>query len=226
MKSETLEDLRNWNPAKSAERDLVATATPGPLDAACRQMRTRGFPVLHIEAIADRVFKPTDTQAEVWRATTEAIKRRGCVLIHGHRGVGKTQVAVALGVQWHRYGLYANYGACWYWTAAGLIGAQIRWFSDKSGAEPIDIARDCGLLFLDEINELRTDTAFGQTELAALMDHRYTRGLPTVLLTNLSPDQTPKVLGWSIIDRIKDRGAVVALMGENIRDVIRKGGAQ
>jgi DNA replication protein DnaC len=224
VNNETLQDLRNWNPAKSAERDLVPTDKPGPLDAACRQMRTRGFPALHIEAIADGVFKPTDTQAAVWRATTEAIKRRGCVLIHGHRGVGKTQVAVGLGVQWHRYGLYANYGACWYWTAAGLIGAQIRWFSDKTGAEPIDIARDCGLLFLDEINELRTDTAFGQTELAALMDHRYSRGLPTVLLTNLSPDQTPKVLGWSIIDRIKDRGAVVALLGENIRDVIRKGG--
>jgi DNA replication protein DnaC len=224
MDSDTLAEIRKWNPAKPPEYDLVPDEVLGDLDTACRYMRPRGFPPLHIEAIESRRCKLTPAQLTAWTQIIAAIRRRGIVLLHGTRGGGKTQLVTALGVQWQRYGYYARYGACLYRTANGLIAEQIRWFTTKTGAEPIEVARASGLLILDEVNELRTDTVFGQGEMTALLDHRYTRGLPTVLATNLAPSETPKILGWSVIDRIKDRGAVVALSGDNIRDEIRRQG--
>lgn len=184
-----------------------------------------GFPPLHAERMGLRGGCELDDQRKkAWAALIEAVQRRGTVLMHGDRGGGKTQLATMLGVLWWKNG-YTRHGAARYWTANGLLDEQRAWFRKADGDGPLWTAKDCGLLVLDEINEIRSDTQFGVSEIVGVIDYRYGRAYPTVMLTNLKPQAVADVIGWSVLDRIKDRGAVIECNWNNYRDVIRKGGA-
>lgn len=202
-----------------------------PMETACRQIQNVcGFPVLHVQAVLNRMEKLSPDRLDAYKRALDAIKRRGLVLMWGDRGVGKTFVATLLGAQWFRSDMYGRYGACRYWTVTDLMDAQKSWFGRKTGefgpiAEPLLIARDCGLLVLDELNEAR-DSAFDSDSLVKVIDARYRQARPTVILTNLKPELFVGVLGASVVDRTKDRGAVIKCDWDNYRDRLRsQGGA-
>jgi DNA replication protein DnaC len=211
--------------------ELTADNTDRDIATACRQIaNVCGFPALHADAVLTRKTRLDQDRAAAYGKATEAIKRRGLVLMYGDRGRGKTFLATLIGANWWKHGFYAKYGACRYWTVTDLMDAQRAWFGKKTNehgpvAEPFEVARDCGLLVLDELNETR-DSAFDADSLVRIVDARYRSMMPTVLLTNLKPESFVKVLGASVVDRTKDRGAVIECNWDNYRDRLRsQGGA-
>jgi DNA replication protein DnaC len=211
--------------------ELTGTGSPRPLAECVRQARVMGFPTLHTDTILAGGHDLDPDRQAAWSALTGAVKRRGLVILHGRRGGGKTHMGTLLGVQWRRYGFAGRYGAERYWRINDLLDAQKAWYGrkvDANGnaiAEPHWVARDCGLLVLDEVNEIRRDREADHDAVVRIVDARYGECRPTVLITNLAPADMPGVLGGSILDRVKDRGALIECNWNNYRDEIRKGGA-
>lgn len=202
-----------------------------PLAECTRQARVMGFPPRHADAIEAGGYELDDARRKAWDTLVDAVRWRGLVIMHGKRGCGKTHMGTLLGVQWRRNGYAGRYGAERYWRVNDLIDAEKAWYGrkvDANGnaiAEPYWVARDCGLLVLDEVNEIRRDREADHDAVVRIVDARYGECRPTVLITNLAPAEMPGVLGGSILDRVKDRGALIECNWNNYRDVIRKGGA-
>ena len=216
--------------ATSPVLPLTGDDIPRRLADACRQSKgPGGFPSLHCDSIAAGLYRLSEGTEKAWDALRVSVCRRGIVLLHGDRGRGKTHMATLAAISWWKNGFAANHGQAKYWRLNDLFDDQKAWYGKKRNefgdiAEPFWVARDCGLLVLDEINEMRADSGFDKDLIVRILDARYGATLPTVLVTNLQPQQAGDLLGWSGLDRIKDRGAVVALSGENIRDEIRRQG--
>ncbi len=208
---------------------LTADDTERELVVSCRQARVCGFPIRHTEAIEAGAHRLDKARQLAWNTLGTAIKGRGIAMLWGDRGRGKTHLATLAGIQWHRTGFYGKYGACRYWTAADLMDEQRDWFSNKVGeygakAEPFEVARDCGLLVLDELNEIKAGSAFDVDSVTRIMDARYRQALPSILITNMRPDKVVSVLGGSVVDRIKENGALIDCNWDSVRDAIRAGG--
>jgi DNA replication protein DnaC len=212
-------------------KPLQSTGVMHPdAEGAVRQLTARcGFPLLHTQAASETDM--TADQEKAWAVIGPALLRRGLVILWGDRGVGKSFLAAKIGLQWWRMGYYGRYGACRYWTVPDLMRDQRTWYGKNSNewgsiAEPHVVARDCGLLILDEANEIKADSAFESDALVQIIDYRYRKSvMPTVVMTNLRVEKLASVLGASVLDRVKDRGALVECNWPNYRDVIRKGGA-
>ena len=195
-----------------------------------RQARVKGFPRRHVDAIESGACDLSGPRGDAWKQITQAVRNRGLVLLHGKRGVGKTHLLALLGIEWDYRGFAGRYGVAKCWRVNDLLGEQKRWYGrkfDDNGnaiAEPLEVARDCGLLVLDEVNEIRSDSEHDHESVVRLVDARYANAMPTVLATNLATDDLPSVLGWSILDRVKDNGALIACNWDNYRDRIRAAG--
>lgn len=133
----------------------------------------------------------------------QAIRIGHPVALVGPCGVGKTQMATAL-VQG--------------WCAATRRAARYRRFADLIG----DFKSQCyggrmgegswlrhwssvGLLVMDDMQCCyNTDTE--RVTLTRLMDHRYDQGLPTILVSNLSPQAFTEFIGPQVASRLRENG--------------------
>lgn len=196
---------------------------------ACQQAINNGFPRLHCERIREAGQAMDDDRAKVHRRVWRCVREGGMVMLTGDRGRGKTHIASLVGCEWEAWG-FRSFGRPRYWRLADLFAAQKRWFDEKRDergnaiAEPLEVARTCGLLVLDEIQE-RIGTDWEQAELVRVLDVRYTESRPTILITNRTPKDAAAIVGWSAIDRMKEGGAVIACNWDNFRDKIREGAA-
>ncbi len=66
-----------------------------------------------------------------------------------------------------------------------------------------DVADDHFLIIDDLGREHFTDSGFGIAEWDRLFDNRYSKKLPTVITTNLTPDELKEIYGERIYDRLK-----------------------
>lgn len=175
------------------------------------------FPDRHCNKITDGL-KWNAEQMDVFHIANPIIRSGGMVIIHGTRGIGKTQMAAGLGYEWWNQGYYKSRGKARYWILSGLFSAQKRSFGNEYPSEqPLNWARDCGLLVLDEI-DTDQNSNYDKRELRDLIDARYRDdGKPTVFLTNLKPDRLRDALDYSILDRVRENGAIVQLLGTSYR---------
>ena len=179
-----------------------------------KRLRTLG----NLDAFADKTFEvfrtdlpgmtPTQTQSlqsALTAAQTYATKPEGWLLLEGTYGCGKTHLAAAVGNERLRYE-----DAVLFITTPDLLDHLRSTYGADSEAgydEMFDRLRNAPLMILDDLG-VENPSAWAQEKLFQLLNHRYSRQLPTVITTNadldmLDPRIRSRLLDDTIIHRIR-----------------------
>lgn len=204
-------DVDFWNSAiEAAPQDpapLTAEETARQIaayDLECLRGQQRravgprtGWPGKYLEAIQ---HPPRGEEwLEAFETAKRTVKNRGILVLYGKRGAGKTRMAAELA---------CIVGRSRYRTAMRFfleVRATFRKTAEKTEVEVIDELATADLLILDEIQE-RGATPFEDRLLTHVIDARYARQLPTILIANLTKKELAVSLGDSIVDRARENG--------------------
>jgi DNA replication protein DnaC len=130
---------------------------------------------------------PARTPDAAWRvARAYAENPSGWLVLYGAFGTGKTHLAVA--VANHRLSIGEP---AVFIVVPDLLDHLRSTFSPSSEVtydELFETVRDTPLLILDDLGT-QTSTPWAQEKLYQVLNHRYNKGLPTVITTNLNPDE-------------------------------------
>lgn len=130
---------------------------------------------------------PARSPDAAWKvARAFAEKPQGWLVLWGTFGTGKTHLAAAV----------ANYTISMGQPAVFIVVPDLldhlrSTFSPTSDVtydELFETVRNTPLLILDDLGT-QTSTAWAQEKLYQILNHRYNMALPTVITTNLSPDE-------------------------------------
>lgn len=128
-------------------------------------------------------------------------RTKGCILIFlGDRGTGKTVMATFLA---------GMLGTGRYVKVADLFRAVRSTFASDSKISEAEVLRNyetADFLVIDEIQERKKDSEWESVLLTNLVDKRYDRFKPTVLIANLKPEAIDEYLGASIVSRANRTG--------------------
>lgn len=185
-------------------------------DDFARRVRSARFPYVKTLADFDFGFQPSVPRAKVEElATLRFLERAGNVLLVGSPGVGKTHIAVALGVEAVCARKEVRFVDC-----ARLIGDLTR--ADRLGtlAKRTRYYAHASLLVIDEVGYLGID-ASGAELLFQLVSARYERR-STILTTNVG------IAGWAdvfgdpvrasaIADRLCHHCTMIRITGRSYR---------
>ena len=134
-------------------------------------------------------------------------RREGrCLLLLGKLGTGKTHLAIAIATFLLRECLTKTV-----YRTVGDILADIRATYDShddSEAHVLAPILSADLLVLDEVGA----TKASEFELATpyrIINHRYERCLPIVVVSNLAASELGQALGERCLDRVRENGAIV-----------------
>lgn len=116
-------------------------------------------------------------------AAAWAQKPRGWLCLAGSTGTGKTHLALAVAKVGTRQG-----DTVYFTTAADLIAELRAATGAMRSSDPLEPAMTAGILVLDDYGAER-NTPFADEQLTRLLGHRYDRRLPTIITTNLTPDE-------------------------------------
>jgi len=186
----------------------------------------RGFPPIYSSA-------PPPHGAE-WLAKFHEVAPKiegGAILIFcGERGTGKTRMAYELAkdcrfvklppmrqtIAGHE--MTVNRKAIY--TTAMMLFIRLRAsYRNNSPESELDIMRelsDASLVVIDELQE-RGETEFENQKITAILDARYQRGFPTILISNLARADFLKSVSPSVLSRIQENGGFVAFNWKSYR---------
>lgn len=204
-------DVDFWNSAIEAAPQDPAPLTEkeknaemAALELECRREKQRravgprtGWPGKYLEAIQSP--PRGDEWLEAFEAAKRTVKNRGILVLYGKRGAGKTRMGAELA---------GIVGRSQYRTAMRFfleVRATFCKTAEKTEVEVIDELTTADLLILDEIQE-RGSTPFEDRLLTHVIDARYARQLPTILIANLTKKELAASLGDSIVDRTRENG--------------------
>ena len=160
--------------------------------------------------------KPEECIGDGWMAHIKdarfILSGGGIAVFYGGCGTGKTRMAYELAkITKPRSITVMGMGKdmpCIYKTAAEFLAELRQGFNDNDAASErniMDSFANAALLVVDEIDSgLATD--FGQRKIKQVVDDRYRRELPTILITNLDRKSLAKLLPEPVIDRIRECG--------------------
>jgi DNA replication protein DnaC len=152
----------------------------------------------------------TFTGPPVWlakkTAAWEIVSNGGIVALIGSRGNGKTQMAVDLIRHTCNQDARARY-----LKAMDFFMELRATFQRERAHDEGDVIQwylDCRLLVLDNTDR-RGSSDWEDRLLTHLIDKRYDRAVPTILIANLDPGEFAAQMGPDIVDRIRDGGGLI-----------------
>lgn len=156
--------------------------------------------------------------AEKWVADYKAGRGVRSMLLFGPRGTGKTGLAWSIVRSLCEDGFEAKIV-----NFAHLLEAMKDCYAKKIPTTQAAEANRVPVLVLDDLGvERPTEWACGQ--LYGIVDHRYERGLPTIYVTNYSPDDLARrlgrddlVAGQRILSRMTERALKIEFTGKDRR---------
>lgn len=138
------------------------------------------------------------------------------LLFHGSCGTGKSHLACSIlkCLIKQATGLYVR-------TADIIRYVRSTWgkSSDISDFEAVRQFAEVDLLVIDEIG-VQAGSENEQQILFSVIDARLSENRPTIFITNLEPDQLPKVLGARLADRIKGKSVPYRFTGKSHRQAL------
>ena len=135
---------------------------------------------------------------------------RGWLVLFGDYGCGKTHLAVAIANQ-----RIAQGEPVLFQVVPDLLDHLRATFAPGSTVTYDDLfeeVRSSALLILDDLGA-HSSSPWAEEKLFQIVNHRYNRQLPTVVTTNIPPDQLPPRL----ISRMTDSGTMVAIKAPDFR---------
>ncbi|EFK07688.1 IstB-like ATP-binding protein, partial [delta proteobacterium NaphS2] len=144
------------------------------------------------------------------------INRRENIVFHGKTGVGKTGLAVGI----LRQAIIAGYRGRFY-NVQDLLDQLYASLADRSTPKLLNALCRYDLLLLDELGYL-TLKKEQMNAFFKLMKERYEAGRPTIITTNLQPEQwysllEPKDMVDALLDRLNHRCINVHIDGPSLR---------
>lgn len=140
--------------------------------------------------------------------------KAGALILHGNKGTGKTHLACALlSMRKAQMG-----GSVQYATVADLFRKvrESKRFSSTPESELIEEYAKFDLLALDEIGNQRGDDDEKRI-LFDVLNKRYEKALPTVLVSNLTQEKLEEFLGEVLWDRLQENSFIVSFSGKSRR---------
>ncbi len=177
-----------------------------------------GFPHRHTHGLEEESIELTPSQRAAAVILAERIVKGEQTLVRGPLGRGKTFLACTIGFKWYERGRHMSNGKARYWTTTRLLQEIKNTFRrNYLGTDTLEVARDCGLLVLDQLIATH-ETIFERNTLTDLLDHRYNAMKPTILITNLDKEGLLNALDGPAVDRLFEGGkGIIVVEGESRR---------
>lgn len=129
----------------------------------------------------------------------------------GSTGTGKTHLACAVLARAVERGIPALFV-----TVPSLLERIRQAYRDDADSDLLGRAQNAAFLVLDDLGAEKP-TEWVQEKLFALVNHRYSMELPTVVTTNLMPDELSERVGQRTVSRLAECCRWVRLDGEDYR---------
>ncbi len=182
------------------------------------------FQGLTLTTLRELAGSDPDKQAAITAAAlflaTGSVDGKTGLYVYGSYGTGKTGLLTPV----LRDYLERGKVALWieFYDLVDTVQAS---YSRNDGVNPLDSARACDVLLLDDVGDANrnapgmgfAETADRQRILYQLVNHRHNHQLPTLITTNLTPAQFAQQFGMRTFERIGESCAIVALGGRNLR---------
>jgi DNA replication protein DnaC len=174
------------------------------------------FPFVKTLEAFDWSYQPSLDKKQLQSlATCRFIETGENVILLGPPGVGKTHLAVALGVKAIQHGYRVLFT-----TAAAMLATLTKALSENRLEEKLKLYTVPRLLLIDEIGYLPIDRQ-GANLFFQLISRRYERG-PVILTSNQSFTNWGEVFGdrviaTAILDRLLHHGITVTIRGDSYR---------
>ena len=163
-----------------------------------------GLPARHLQQIESGIV---DSDGGEWSSAMaialKAVKAKKSALLWGHRGPGKTQIAVCVGVD-----LARECKGVRYYKAADFFTECREAMHDNKESAAIKKFVQYHLLIIDEAH-VRGHSDYEERLLTRVFDGRYDAMRPTMVITNETKGQANKTLGPSIVSRLVGDGVVI-----------------
>lgn len=138
-------------------------------------------------------------------------KTQDGLLLQGPWGVGKTHLAVGIAKGVARKGFEARFMPVV--DMARRFGTS---YQDDSTERYVQEMYDAGLLIIDDLGkEKSSDTT--RSFIYSVINHRYEKGKPTIITTNLSSDDIAVLYDGAVLSRILEMCKVIVMRGGDMR---------
>ena len=174
------------------------------------------FPFVKTLEAFDWSYQPSLDKKQIQSlATCRFIETGENVILLGPPGVGKTHLAVGLGLKAIQHGYRVLFT-----TAAAMLATLTKGLSENRLEEKLKLYTVPRLLLIDEIGYLPIDRQ-GANLFFQLISRRYERG-PVILTSNQSFTNWGEVFGdrviaTAILDRLLHHGITVTIRGDSYR---------